>query len=397
MNESCLMTDSALFQPLELRSVTLKNRIGVSPMCMYSSEDGFATDFHLVHLGRFALGGAGLVIMEATAIDPVGRISPHDAGIWSDEHIPGLSRVATFIEAHGAVPGIQLGHAGRRASVRQPWFAGAPLDDETAALGDPRDLPWQTEGPSALPAGPSFPAPTEMSVAEIAASVTAWAEAARRAVQAGFRLIELHGAHGYLLHSFLSPVSNARTDEYGGSVDARRRYPLEVARAVRAAIGAELALSYRVSSVDGLESGLGIEDTVDFARDLKAAGVDIVDTSSGGITTDRSSDTRVRRGFAFHADFSRDVRSGADIATATVGLIVDAHQAEHVVASGDADLVLLGREMLHDPNWAHHALAELTGRHDEWDVRFGSALAPRAGTLSRLAEAGETPLTRYQP
>lgn len=389
------MTAPALFQPLTLRGVTLKNRIGVSPMCMYSSQDGFATDFHLVHLGRFALGGAGLVIMEATAIDPAGRISPFDAGIWSDEHIPGLARVASFIEASGAVAGIQLGHAGRRASVREPWFAGAPLGDDAVEQGYPEGSPWVTQAPSAKPAGPEFPTPAEMSADEVRASIEAWAAAARRAVAAGFRVLELHGAHGYLLHSFLSPLSNFRTDEFGGSVEGRRKYPLEVVRAIRAAIGDDIVLSYRVSSVDGFEGGLGIDDTVDFARDLKVAGVDIVDTSSGGITTDRSMDTRVRRGYAFHADFSRAVREGADLPAATVGLITDPQQAEYLVSHGDADVVLLGREMLNDPNWAHHALAALADSHDQWDIRYGSAIAPRAGTLARLAEAGETPLTRF--
>lgn len=389
------MTAPALFQPFTLRGVTLKNRIGVSPMCMYSSEDGFATDFHLVHLGRFALGGAGLVIMEATAIDPAGRISPFDAGIWSDEHIPGLARVASFVEASGAVAGIQLGHAGRRASVREPWFAGAPLGDDATELGYPQGSPWATRAPSALPAGPEFPTPAEMTADEVRDSIEAWATAAKRAVTAGFRFIELHGAHGYLLHSFLSPLSNTRTDEFGGSVEGRRKYPLDVARAIRAAVGDDIVLSYRVSSVDGFTGGLELADTVEFARDLKAAGIDIVDTSSGGITTDRSMDTRVRRGFAFHADFSRAVREDADIPSATVGLITDPQQAEFLVSEGDADIVLLGREMLNNPNWAHHALATLADSHDEWDVRYGSAIAPRAGTLARLTASGETPLSRF--
>ncbi|MCR2813302.1 NADH:flavin oxidoreductase/NADH oxidase [Microbacterium sp. zg.Y1090] len=385
---------SALFEPLRLRGVTLPNRIGVSPMCMYSSRDGFATDFHLVHLGRFALGGAGLVIMEATAVSPRGRISPRDAGIWKDAHMPRLAQVARFLTDSGAVAGIQLAHAGRRAAVREPWRAGAPLDEQDAAAGFP---PWQTEAPSTLAPGAGWPEPNAMNDTDIRRSIREWRDAARRAVAAGFRFIELHGAHGYLLHSFLSPLSNRRTDEWGGSAAARQRYPLAVVDAVREAIGPDNALSYRVSAVDGIDGGLGIEDTIEFARALAAHGVDIVDTSSGGISTDRTADTRVRRGFAFHADFSRAVRHGAGVAAATVGFVVDPRQAELLVDSGDADLVLLGREMLDDPNWAHHARRTVAPGHEaaHWDIRFGSALTPRQGTLARLAASGETPLTRF--
>ena len=383
-----------LLAPLSLRGVTLGSRIAVSPMCMYASRDGFATDFHLAHLGRFALGGAGLVIMEATAVTPAGRISHHDAGIWSDEHVPALSRVAGFIAAQGAVPGIQLGHAGRRASVREPWRAGLPLDDTDAADGLP---PWQCEAPSALPAGPGWPVPTEMTEADIERSLAEWAAAARRAVAAGFRVIEVHGAHGYLAHSFLSPVSNRREDRWGGSRENRMRYPLALVAAIRSAIPDDVALAYRLSAVDGAEDGLGIEDTQDFAAELERAGVDLIDTSSGGITTDRSSDTRVRRGFAFHAGFSRAIRDAVGIPVATVGLVIDPEQANRLVACGEADLVLLGREMLDDPNWPNRAATELRGgEYDHWNIRFGSALGPRERTIARLIEGGETPLSRFE-
>ena len=384
-----------LFSPLTLRSVTLPNRIGVSPMCMYASRDGVVTDFHVAHLGRFALGGAGLVIAEATAVHPRGRISPFDAGLWSDEHVPGWRRVAEVVHAAGAVPGIQLGHAGRRAAVREPWRAGAPLDESDAAAGH---SPWPLDAPSAIPAGPGHAEPTALTTADIARSVQDWHDAAARAVAAGFRFVELHGAHGYLLHSFLSPVSNHRTDAYGGGLPNRLRYPREVVSAVRAAIGDSIPLSFRLSAVDGVTGGLGIDDTVEIAGVLSAEGVDLVDTSSGGITTDRSTDTRVRRGFAFHADFSRRVRAEAGVPTATVGLVVEPLQAERLLDNGDADIVLLGREMLDDPNWPHHARAALgDDRYDAWDVRFGSALGPRAKTLARLAAAGETPLSRFDP
>lgn len=384
-----------LFSPLHLREVTLPNRIGISPMCMYASQDGQVSDFHVAHLGRFALGGAGLVIAEATAVHPHGRISPFDTGLWSDEQVPGWRRVTALVAASGSVPGVQLGHAGRRAAVREPWRAGAPLDETDAAAGF---APWPLVAPSALPAGPGHAMPAELTAQQIAHSVQDWHDAAVRAVSAGFRFIELHGAHGYLLHSFLSPVSNRRTDRYGGSAENRLRYPLEVVAAVRDAIGDGIPLSFRVSAVDGAEGGSGIEETVHIARRLAAAGVDLIDTSSGGITTDRSTDTRIRRGFAFHADFSRRIRDEAGVPTATVGLVVDAEQAERLLDHGDADMVLLGRQALDDPNWPHHARIALgDDSHDSWDVRYGSALGPRARTLARLTASGETPLTRFAP
>ncbi|WP_136025706.1 NADH:flavin oxidoreductase/NADH oxidase [Microbacterium sp. K19] len=384
----------SLFSPLTLRDVTLPNRVGISPMCMYASRDGLVADFHVAHLGRFALGGAGLVIAEATAVHPHGRISPFDTGLWSDEQIPGWRRVTALVAASGSVPGVQLGHAGRRAAVREPWRAGAPLDDEDASAGFG---PWPLVAPSALSAGPGHAVPAALTTAQIARSVQDWHDAAARAVAAGFRFVELHGAHGYLLHSFLSPVSNRRTDHYGGSPENRLRYPLEVVAAVRDAIGGGVPLSFRISSVDGAEGGLGIDETVEVARRLATAGVDVIDTSSGGITTDRTVDTRIRRGFAFHADFSRRIRDEVGVRTATVGLVVDPEQAARLIHDGDSDLVLLGRQALDDPNWPHHARIALgDDTHESWDVRFGSALGPRARTLARLAAAGETPLSRFE-
>lgn len=360
---------------------------------MYAAHDGFATDFHLAHLGRFALGGAGLVIMEATAITPHGRISHHDTGIWSDAHVEGLSRIAAFLSAHGAVPGIQLAHAGRRAAVRQPWFGGVPLTPADTSEGLP---PWPIVGPSAISAGTGFAVPHKLTTVEIAASIGQWRDAAIRAVAAGFQVIDLHGAHGYLLHSFFSPLSNHRDDAYGGSLEARMRYPLEVVTAIRGAIPDDIALAYRLSAVDGIEGGLTLDDTLRFAARLGESGVDLIDTSSGGISTDRASDTRVRRGFAFHADFSRSLRQATDARVATVGLVIDPHQANLLVTQGDADLVLVGRQMLDDPNWAHHARVALGDEeYREWNVRFGSALRPRAATIGRLRAAGETPLTRF--
>ncbi|WP_427006155.1 NADH:flavin oxidoreductase/NADH oxidase [Pseudarthrobacter sp. H2] len=384
----------ALFAPLTIRGTTLQHRAGVSPMCMYAAADGMVDDFHLAHLGRFALGGAGLVIVEATAIDPRGRISHHDLGLWSDAQIDGMRRIAGFLSTHGAVPGIQLAHAGRRASVREPWFAGAPLDESDAAAGR---APWPVIGPSAIPAGPGWQVPSALDAHEIAESIGQWVAAAERAVAAGFRLIELHGAHGYLLHSFLSPVSNTRSDGYGGDAERRMHYPLEVIRAVRSALPESVILSYRVSAVDGVsEGGLTLDDVAEFARHAVAAGVDIIDTSSGGISVDRSTDTRVRRGFSFHADFSRQLKARTGAIVACVGLIVDPEQASRLIEAGDADIVLLGREMLDNPNWVHHARrSHAADEFDHWDPRFGSALGPRLRTLRRLAETGETPLTRF--
>lgn len=381
---------SLLFASLTVRGVTLPNRVGVSPMCTYAATAGFVSDYHLVHLGRFALGGAGLVIVECTAVVPEGRISHHDVGLWGDEHVAGLARIASFLAARGAVPGIQLSHAGRRASVTEPWFGGLPLPDERSP-GEP----WTVVAPSPIAAGPGWPTPTELDEDSIGELVERWAQAAARAVAAGFRVIELHGAHGYLLHSFLSPLANARTDRFGGSARARMRFPLEVIAAVRAAIPDDVALFYRVSSVDGVEGGLSVADVAEFARQAVAAGVDVIDTSSGGIITDRSVETRIRRGFAFHADFSREFKREIPV-VATVGLIVDPEQAKGLIAAGDADIVLLGREMLEDPNWTLHARRALAAdEFAHWHVEAGSAIEARRRTLENLARAGETPLDRF--
>lgn len=384
--------DPGLFSPLTVRGVELGNRVAVSPMCMYSSIDGFATDYHLVHLGRFALGGAGLVIAEATAVAPEGRISQHDLGLWKDEHVPALARIAAFLSEHGAVPGIQLGHAGRRACVTEPWRGGLPVAWSPA----PDEQPWPTVAPSAVPAGEGWPVPTELDELGIASVIHSFAAAATRAVRAGFRVVELHGAHGYLLHSFLSPISNHRSDAWGGSAENRKRLPLAVISAVRAAVPDDIALLYRVSAVDGVDGGLELDDIIDFARDAVAAGVDIIDTSSGGIVTDRVIDTRVRRGFAFHADFSRRVRAELPGVAATVGLVVDADQAQHLVSSGDADLVMLARQMLDDPNWTMHARRTLSAdEFAHWHVQVSSAMEAHQRTLRRLEVAGETPLDRF--
>ncbi|MDF1478506.1 NADH:flavin oxidoreductase/NADH oxidase [Leifsonia sp. H3M29-4] len=384
---------SSVFTPLRLRDIEIPNRVMVSPMCMYAAADGIASDYHLVHLGRFALGGAGLVVVEATGITAQGRISHHDLGLWNDEQADALARVATFLKAHGSIPGIQLAHAGRKASTTPPWERGRPLVDADAASGLG---PWPVIGPSAVSAGPGWPVPHELDERGIAESIRAWGDAARRARAVGFEVIDLHGAHGYLLHSFLSPISNTRGDRYGGDLEGRMRYPLEVVRAVRAAIGDEVALFYRMSVTDGVEGGITLDDSILFARALGDAGVDLIDVSSGGIVTDRAIDTRVRRGFAFHAPFSGPLRAATGLPVATVGLVVDALQAQAIIDHGDADLVALGREMLHDPNWAHHARASLDLEDwERWHREAAWALAARHASMARLRESGESPMTRY--
>ena len=389
-------TSSLLFTPIELRGVRARNRVMVSPMCMYSSVNGFASDYHMVHLGRFALGGAGIVMAEATAVAPEGRISHQDLGIWDDAHIQALQPITRFLSEYGAVPGIQLAHAGRKAACHEPWKGGGPLQPEDAEHGQ---APWQSVGPSAVAAGPTWQVPRELSIAEIQQSVRDWGAAARCAVAAGFRAIELHGAHGYLLHSFQSPISNLRTDEYGGSDHARWRYPLEVVEAIRAEIPDDIPLFYRVSSVDRVDDGITIDDTIAFARELKAKGVDVIDTSSGGIVTDRKIDTRVRRGYGFHAPLAAELTSALrpdGLQIANVGMIVDAAQAEAMLRHDDADIVVLGREMLANPAWANQARLELegpdfSGMHEQ----AASFMDHRYRLITKLTAEGESPLDRH--
>ena len=384
---------SKLFEPLTLRGFTARNRIMVSPMQMYASPDGRATDFHLVHLGRFALGGAGMVIAEATAIEPAGRIASADLGLWSDDQAGPLARVAEFLRAYGAVPGIQLIHAGRKAATQAPWDGAGPLTEADRARGEP---PWPVLGPSPVAAGPGWQTPAEMSRADIERTVSLWAAAAARAARAGFQIIDLHGAHGYLLHAFLSPLANRRTDGYGGSLNNRMRYAFEVVEAIRAAIPQEVALFYRLSLLDGIEGGWTLEDSVVFAREIYARGVDVVDCSSGGAIADRSSDARVRRGYAFHAPYSRELKARVDGLVATVGLIVEPQQAEAVLRAGDADIVAIGREMLVEPSWANRARRELLGEdYSDWHQEAGWWLERRRSAIRALEQAGETPMTRY--
>jgi 2,4-dienoyl-CoA reductase-like NADH-dependent reductase (Old Yellow Enzyme family) len=372
-----------LFTPLALRGVTLKNRIVISPMCQYSAVDGHANDWHLVHLGRFALGGAGMVFTEATAVEARGRITHGDLGLWEDGQIAGLSRVAEFLRAHGAVPAIQLAHAGRKASMQRPWHGNGPLDERDRARGD---LPWQVVAPSALPLDEGWLVPHELSLAEIAALQDAWRQAARRALAAGFDVLEMHSAHGYLGHEFLSPLSNRRGDRYGGDLAGRMRFTLETAAAVREVWPQDKPLFVRVSSVDGLEGGWTIEDTVVLARELAARGVDVVDCSSGGLAGSATA-ARVKRGPGFQVPFAERVRREAGVKTMAVGLILEAQQAEAILEADQADLIAIGREALYDPSWALHAEAALglQGEFESWPVQSGWWLERRRRSMLRSA------------
>ena len=379
------MTVPRLFEPITLRGVQAKNRIVVSPMCQYSARDGHVTDWHLVHLGKFAQGGAGIVFMEATAVESRGRITHGDTGIWDDAHLAGLSRIASFVKEQGALPAIQLAHAGRKASMARPWYGNGPL---TQADVDRGERAWATLAPSATPLDEGWLMPRAFSIQDFSIVKTAFADAARRAHAAGFEVVEVHAAHGYLLHSFLSPIANARTDEYGGPVANRMRFPLEVVHAVREAWPQDKPLFVRVSSIDDVEGGWSLDDTVAFAKRLKETGVDVVDCSSGGIAGSATAATKtlLPRVPGFQLPFSEGVRREAGIATMAVGLILTAQQAEQALQAGRADLIAVGREALYDPNWPLHA-AQALGADPEmqrWPVQYGWWLTRRESLLRKL-------------
>jgi 2,4-dienoyl-CoA reductase-like NADH-dependent reductase (Old Yellow Enzyme family) len=349
---------SRLFEPLTLRGVTFKNRFGISPMCQYSSQDGFASDWHMVHLGSRAVGGAGLVMAEASAVVANGRITAGDLGIYKDEHVEALSRIFHFIEQQGAVPGIQLAHAGRKASTTVPWKGGVPVDP--AAGG------WTPIcAPSALPFDTGWQAPKAMDTGDIAAVIRAFADASRRALLAGAKIIEIHSAHGYLIHSFLSPLSNHRTDEYGGSFVNRTRFLKEVVTAVRAVWPDTLPLFVRLSTTDWTEGGWTIDESVELARALKILGVDLVDCSSGGIAPRIT----ISVGPAYQVPFAARIRREAGIPTAAVGMITEANQADQIVRNGEADLVLVARESLRDPYLPLHA-ASILHQDQKWPDQY---------------------------
>ncbi len=345
-----------LLQPFALRGVTLRNRIVISPMCQYSAVEGVANDWHVVQYGRFAVGGAGLVFTEATAVAPEGRITHGDLGLWSEEQVAPLARVVSFLHEQGAAAGIQLGHAGRKASMQRPWHGNGPLNADDAARGD---LPWEIVAPTALPIGEGWLVPRALDEAGILRVRDAFVETAERALRAGFDAIELHMAHGYLLHQFLSPLTNRRNDAWGGDAEGRMRLPLEVARGVRGVWPADRPLFARISAVDGAEGGLELEDQVAFARRLGEAGVDVVDCSSGGIAGSATAAKGPPRTYGFQLSFAARIRAEAGVATMAVGLIVDPRQAEAALQAGKADLIAIGRQALEDPNWPQRAAAAL--------------------------------------
>ena len=350
-----------LFEPLAIREVTFRNRIAVSPMCQYSCEDGYANDWHLVHLGARAVGGAALVLTEATAVSPEGRISPDDLGLWKDEHMEPLAQIVRFIEKSGAVAGTQLAHAGRKASTFAPWVGDGSVE---VANGGWRPI----YAPSAIPFSPGSITPESLDKTGIERIVRAFGDAARRARSCGFKVIEIHGAHGYLLSEFLSPISNQRSDEYGGSFENRTRMLREVTESIRKEWPERWPLFLRISASDWVEGGWTIQDSVALAVMMKPSGVDLIDCSSGG----NISDAKIPIGAGFQVPFASQVRREGNVMTGAVGMITSPQQADQIIRNGDADMVLLAREFLRDPHWPLHA-AQTLGQKLDWPVQYRRA------------------------
>ena len=357
-----------LFEPLQLRSVTLANRIGVSPMCEYSSLDGLANEWHFVHLGTRAVGGAGLVMTEAAAVSPEGRISPQDLGIWSAKHAEALAPIVKFIRRHGSVAGIQLAHAGRKASTQRPSEGNACVPVSEGG--------WQPVAPSPIPFSPDYCPPREMTREDINRVCADFVAAAELAVASGFEVVELHAAHGYLAHEFLSPLSNQRTDEYGGSFENRVRMLRQIVSEVRRVLGDKLPLFVRISATDWVDGGWTVTESVELAKLLKRDGADVIDCSSGGLVAD----AKIPVGPGYQTEFAERIRREADIKTAAVGMITSPAQADHIIRTGQADMVLLAREFLRDPYWPLHAAQELH-QTAQWPVQYLRA-APK-GSVAR--------------
>jgi 2,4-dienoyl-CoA reductase-like NADH-dependent reductase (Old Yellow Enzyme family) len=351
---------SKLFSPLELRSLTLKNRIFLSPMCQYSCRDGLANDWHMAHLGSRAVGGVALVMAEATAVQPKGRISPADCGLWNDAQVEALIPITRFISAQGAIPAIQLGHAGRKASVLPPWRGGTPADAQQGG--------WQPLAPSPVPFSAASVTPVQLDHDQIAAISDSFVSAARRALVAGFQVVEVHMAHGYLLHQFLSPLANLRTDDFGGSLENRMRLPLQIAGRIRAVWPDNLPVFVRISATDWVEGGWDLEQSLELCRHLKEIGIDLIDCSSGGLT----SDAQIPVAPGFQTPFATAIRREVGIATGAVGLITAAHQAEQIVSTGLADVVFLGRKLLRNPCWPLEAASILKAEHS-WPLQYERA------------------------
>ncbi len=353
---------SKLFEKFKLREIEFRNRIWVSPMCQYSSEDGLPTDWHLVHLGSRAVGGAGLVIVEATAVSPEGRISPQDSGIWSDAHAEKFKPIAKFIKECGAIAGIQIAHAGRKASTSAPWEGGKLLGENEGG--------WQTVAPTAEKFAENYSMPREMDEADFEKVQNDFVQAAKRSVEAGFEVIEIHQAHGYLMHEFLSPLSNKRTDNYGGSLENRMRFPLKIAEKVREAVPENLPVFVRISASDWTAGGWDLEQSIEFCRKLKEIGIDLIDVSSGGNVPD----AKIEIGAGYQVPFASKIREKAEIPTGAVGLITEPKQAEEILQNGAADAVLLAREFLRDPYFPFTAAKELGAEIDYIPKQYGRAI-----------------------
>ena len=349
---------SKLFFSLKIRDIELKNRIAVSPMCQYSSVNGFPNDWHLVHLGSRAVGGAGLIFTEATAVSPEGRISPDDAGIWNDDQANAYKRITSFIKSQNSVPGIQLAHAGRKASTYSPWKGSGKVAVENGG--------WQTIAPSAIPFADNFPHPKEMDDNDIKLLIDQFKEAALRSIEAGFKVIELHFAHGYLVHEFCSPISNQRKDNYGGSLENRCRLAIEITKSVREVIPDGTPLFVRISSTDWVEGGWDIDQSVQLTKWLKEVGVDLIDCSSGGNVPN----AKIPASPGYQIPFAEKIKNEVGILTGGVGLITTAEQAEEIISSGRADIVLLAREMLRDPYWALHSAKKLNVDLTDWPNQY---------------------------
>ena len=375
---------SLLFTPMDVRGTRLKNRLMISPMANYSAVDGVVNDWHLAHLGRFAIGGAGVVIAEATAVTRQGRITNGCAGLYDDKHIAPWARCVDFIRSQGAVPGIQLGHGGRKSAMQRPWDGNGPLTPENIAAGEEV---WDIVSCVAEPVDEGWLVPHALSEGEIRDLTDDWVGAAQRALKAGFEWLEIHNAHGYLVHQFLSPLSNTRNDRYGGDFEGRMRWPLELARALREVWPADRPVSVRISAVDGDALGWQMADSVEYARRLKAIGIDFICTSSGGLRGS-ATNARVKRSFGYQVPYAAEVRRAAGIGTIAVGLILDPDHAEAVLADGQADIVAIGREALANPSWPQMAEAAL-GRdqieaYADWPQQYGWWMAHRERQLRAI-------------
>ncbi len=359
-----------LFTPLKLRDVTLPNRIAVPPMAQYQARDGYPVAHHLVNYGKFAQGGAGLVFVEATAVTRDGRITNGCLGLWEDGQAEALRPIVNFLKDNGSVPAIQIGHGGRKASMQRPWHGNGPLSAIDLERGD---LRWHVQGPSARPLAEGWLTPKEMNADDRASVTDAFAAAAVRAVRAGFEIVEIHMAHGYLLHSFLSPLSNFRSDTYGGSLEGRMKFPLEVASAVREALPAGTPVFVRIASIDGIEGGWEMDDSVAFATELKRLGIDAIDCSSGGNSPRGATNANLQRAPGYQAPFAARIRKEIGMQTMAVGLIRDPELAERLLQDGSADVIAIGRQFLYDPFWAHHAAQHfgLTGDFERWPAAYG--------------------------